>query len=207
MKKVIIKLSKEYHTNQKVDNDQIRSIFNNITTDPSPDIRECLNMIVNMVSDIDFMTEIFELAILNDWITEQIYTAMVKLLCTNNQPYRAIEYIKQMGSNNNSISINNIQPHVRTFIPLCSLRLNSDQYAMVLTLIKKHKITPTTELFSLLIVNVPSDIDHNLYKTLIEWAGQHCTWLDINTNNVNTNIIDGTCRLCNTKLKTININD
>ncbi len=200
MKKILGQLSRKFHKdNADVDPDQLSDLYEQLITTLPNDLEECLNMLVNMiVSYPGFVKEVYDWTEANNHLTEQIFTIRIKSMTNLGNIDEAILLIEQMKSNN-------VKPHVRTFLPLCNLKLNPDQYNKLMSLIKEYGIVPTTELFSYLIKSAPkgySDI-----QWLVEWAGQHCNVMDQNVfQAVQTpSVTDGVCHACQTTLKIIDL--
>lgn len=169
MKRILGQLSREFHKGGTPLVEllpQIRAAFYQIRSNPPADTKDCLNMIINMItSDISFTEDVYEWASSNNYLTEQICTAMVASVSILDLE-RAIILIEKMP----------IAPHVRTFIPIfLGHEFSLEQFNRIIYQITRHNVTPTNELFSFLIGNAPkgSDILH-----LIKWSAQHCNNLE-----------------------------
>ena len=206
MKKVLGRLSRRFHKDGTPLDEilpQLREIFNQIVSDPPKDTKKCLNMVVNMVtSDPGFVRDVYEWASANNHLTEQICTARVRSLVGSGNIDGALGLIEGMGQ---------IQPHVRTFLPLVSsgVTLNLKQYSRTLGLIRWiYAITPTNELFSGLISKAAAEFPVDQIKPLIDWSAQHCDSLGPQILQCplfdQVQIItldDGVCDHCQTSLK------
>jgi hypothetical protein len=169
MKRILGQLSREFHkggTPLVKLLPQIREAFNQILSDPPKDAKDCLNMIINMItSDTNFTEDVYEWASSNNYLTEQICTAMVASVAISDLE-QAVQLIEKMS----------IAPHVRTFIPIfVGHEFSLEQFNRIVTQITRHNVTPTTELFSFLIGNAPKGSD---ILRLIKWSAQHCNNLE-----------------------------
>lgn len=207
MKKILGKLSRSFHKEGKSLDEilpELRVVFSQIQINPSKDTDKSLNMIVNMsIDDLEFTYGVYRWASDNNYLTEQIATAMVRSLIKGGNLDGAISLIKGM---------RDIKLHVRTFIPLFHNDLTIKQYTQVLLMIRSNRIIPTDELFSLLVFRAPVDFGRDNFRSLIEWAGQHYDRLDtmvadspILQNRVVTNLTNGVCQNCHTPICIIDL--
>ncbi len=184
----------------------IRDVFDRIRSDPPKDVKDYLNMIINMViSDSNFTENVYDWALSNNCLTEQICTAMISSIAMSDLE-RAIQLIEKMP----------IVPHVRTFIPIfIGHELTLEQFNRIIYQINRHNITPTSELFSFLIGKAPrrSDILH-----LIKWSSQHCNKLEnivtlspsfatSTFSCIEDGIVIGCCQCCHKPIEIVHLTD
>lgn len=190
MKSILGQLRKKYNGTQP---DNLKHLYQSVIDQNNN--TECFNIIISM-ADPDFVEEIYNYCYVNNKLSEQIVTAMVRV----SDIETGLEILE------NTIII----PHVRTFVGLVDSNLTINQYNRIINLINKYEIVPTSELFSLLVCYAPPSINT---QQLIEWAGQCCTLLSDNIMKTRlfkptkTEIMDNVCSVCNTTLNSINLND
>jgi len=209
MKQILGQLSRESHKGGTPLVEllpQIREAFNQIRSDPPKDAKDCLNMIINMItSDTNFTEDVYEWASGNNYLTEQICTAMVSSVAISDLE-QAVQLIEKMP----------IAPHVRTFIRVfVGYEFSLEQFNRIVSQINRYNITPTTELFSFLIGNAPkgSDILH-----LIKWSAQHCNNLEnivalspsfatSVVSQIEVGVTTGCCQSCQKPIEIVHLTD
>lgn len=195
MKRTLGQLSRQFHKENKNVTNELRELLLQNPLDG-----ECLNMMASMaIGDTELCQEILTYSKNHNLMSEQIYTSVIRSYINNNMIDQALSLIKEMIATN-------ILPHVRTFIPFYQTGLSVDQYMNLYDLIKST-VVPTCELFSLLVGN---SSNLSIMDDLIEWAAQYCNTLDdtvMKLKGKKTTINDGVCQSCQTRLKTLDINN
>jgi pentatricopeptide repeat protein len=212
MKKQLNQLNRRFHKNREPLQDlipEIRIVLEIIQKETPKDTCQCLNMIINIVtSDIKFTEEIFRWAQGNGYLTEQIYTGIIKSLAEHGDIDQAIHYLGEM-------SCSSISPHIRTLIPIYkSNNIDHNTYLSLLHLIRRNNITPNQELFSLLLSTIPKD-SLSIYRQMILWSSQHYNHLLPIVQNSSVLISKtiakvsegGSCNHCETPIGILDLDD
>ena len=206
MKKSLGQLSRRVHKNGEsfeLIKPELISLFD--TIDPiSKDAQKCLDMIANLVvGDMELAKRVLDFAIDNQLVTEQIFTGAIRAYCLKDQTDLAIHLVRSM------IEME-VHPHVRSFIPIFSLKLGVEQFQEILGYLRLTGLTPTAELFALMLGGL---VDSNLLPDLIEWSAQSCNHVPVVPQDksvlfegTETKINDrGICLGCNELIKTIDL--
>ncbi len=205
MKKSLGQLSRRVHKNGE-SFDQIKpeliGLFDQI--DPTTkDAQKCLDMVANLVGDMEISQRVLDFAIQNKLVTEQIYTGAIRAYCMKDQADLAIHLVRQMIETE-------VHPHVRSFVPIFSLKLGTDQFVEVLSYLRLTNLTPTPDLFALMLGVLT---DSSLLPDLINWSNQSCNHVPVVPQDgsvllgaTEITINDrGICSGCNNRLVTVDL--
>ena len=186
------------------------------------------NMLINLSeNDMTLTCEVFEHIRARNLLSENSYTAMIKILCECEQFYDSFELLKEM------ISVK-IDPHLRTFLHFFSSKLPMDLFEKLIDLLNKFSLTPSFEMFGRMIRCSKNVFDDNggdvntdgkngvyWFNFIVDWINKRCNFVpssmidDINYAISSTGVTgtecqisgEGTCKRCKCNLTKFDFTD